>query len=148
MALTVTRTGDWSGIEGNKRTGLIKIDFDSSYPTGGEALSASEFGLSKIEELNFMSQGRLGYVFYTDTALPATTVNIEVLCPTGGTAPTAVGAPTQAASAVMAASGADSTSLVDHTHVAGATTGGRGVEMGNTADLSTLTAIWIKATGI
>jgi len=148
MALTVTTTGDWNGVTGNRRFGLIQIAFDSSYPTGGETLNAVDFGLRVIEEIEFLSNGRFGYMFYTDTTLPATSVSVEVLCPTGGdSAPTSDAAPTLAITGVMTAAGGDSSSLVGHTHPVGQNTGGRGVEMGNTADLSSLTAIWVRAVG-
>jgi len=147
MALTVTQTGDWSSIEGNQRTGRIQIAFDSAYPSGGEALAAGAFGLRVIEGIDFESSGRHGYIYYTDTTLPATSVDVEILCPTGGaTAPTSVAAPTIAPSNTMAPSGGDSTTLATHTHAMSAITGGRGIEMG-AADASSLTAIWVKAWG-
>lgn len=148
MALTVTQTGDWNGVTGNRRFGLIQIAFDSSYPTGGETLNAVDFGLRVIEEIEFLSNGRFGYIFYTDSTLPATSVSVEVLCPTGGgTAPTSDTAPSLADSDKMDASGGDSTALLGHTHGMGALTGGRGIEMGNAANLSSLTAIWVRAVG-
>lgn len=148
MALTITRTGDFFRQEGNRNASTIQIAFDTSYPPGGETLNATDFGLRIIEEIEFQSNGRHGYIYSTDTTLPATSVLVEVLCPTGGTtAPTSDAAPTLAATGIMTASGADSSSLVDHTHPSGVASGGRGIEMGNTANLASLTAIWVKATG-
>lgn len=144
MPLTVTR--DSEAIMGHKRLIFGKFDFDSAYPAGGEALSAASMGLRVIDGIIFGS-GRLGYIYYTDTTMPATSVNVEILCPTGGTAPTTIAAPSEAISATPVMSGADSTTITTHTHAAGALTGGRGVELG-AADASSLTAITFLAWGV
>lgn len=47
---------------GNKRAALFETTFDSSYPTGGEAVVAADFGLSYLEGmvvLNASATGRL-----------------------------------------------------------------------------------------
>lgn len=47
MALTITdvqRT-----VKGNKREVTATVLFDSSYPTGGEAVAAADFGLSTVD---------------------------------------------------------------------------------------------------
>lgn len=36
---------------GNKRVRIYDVTFDSSYPTGGEPLAASDVGLRKIEQV-------------------------------------------------------------------------------------------------
>lgn len=36
-------------VFGNKRVVVASVTFDSSYPTGGEAVAASDFGLSSID---------------------------------------------------------------------------------------------------
>lgn len=36
-------------VSGDKRVVYTETTFDSSYPTGGEAIAASDFGLTKIE---------------------------------------------------------------------------------------------------
>ncbi len=51
MSLTVTI--DNQDIFGNKRVNDCSIGFDSSYPTGGESLSARNFGLSGIDLVLF-----------------------------------------------------------------------------------------------
>lgn len=145
MALTVTLPADNISLSGTEYTVRGTIDFDAAYPAGGEALTAANIGLSLINSIEF--QARQGYMIHTETVLPATSVNVLVVCPSGGTAPTSIAAPTEAISAIMAASGADSTALVDHTHAAGATTGGQGIEMG-AADLSTLTGVPFLARGV
>lgn len=149
MALTVT-IGE-TGTNGNKRYSRGTIGFDAdNYPAGGEALSANDIGFRTIDHIQFMN-GRHGVLYYTDTALPATSINVEILCPSGGAAPTSLAAPsdTAAASAIMTASGADSTNLVDHTHVAGAITetGGIGVEFG-AGDASAASLVPFYAIGV
>tara|TARA_R110000824_G_scaffold387918_1_gene583327 strand:- start:379 stop:807 length:429 start_codon:yes stop_codon:yes gene_type:complete len=57
MALSVNLTGDWSGIQGNKRTTIANFDFDSSYPTGGETLTPANLGLRVIEHIDIFPQG-------------------------------------------------------------------------------------------
>ncbi len=47
MALTVSRVT--RSTFGNKRIVIADVTFDSSYPTGGESLTASDVGLRKIE---------------------------------------------------------------------------------------------------
>jgi len=92
MALTVTM--DSNSVQGNKKVVYGRIAFDSSYPTGGETFTAADIGLGRIDDIAFTSNGRLGYVYYTDSTLPgATTINVEILCPTGGTAPGSVADP-------------------------------------------------------
>jgi len=142
MALTVTL--DEHVVSGNSRIVFGRIAFDSSYPTGGEALTANDVGLGIIDEICFSSVGRFGCIYYSDTSLPATTLNVEVLCPSGGSsAPTGPIAPTVMTAATGAVpSGTTATTLVLTLGV-----GGRGLEMGNAADCSTLTNIRFVAWG-
>ena len=147
MALTVTLDTPSHNVFGQQYKVSGRIAFDSTYVAGGEALTAANIGLRVIDSISFDGNGHLGYIYYTDTVLPATSINVEILCPTGGTAPTSVADPSQAATGAMTAGGADSTALTTHTHPAGALTGGRGVEMG-TADASTLTAVRFTAFGV
>lgn len=62
MGLAFTKETDW--VSGPKRHWVGKITFDSSYPTGGEALTASDFGLQVLEDL--IINPTLGYVFHWD----------------------------------------------------------------------------------
>lgn len=48
MALTISRVTGADHVAGNKRVKIRDITFDSSYPTGGESLTASDVGLKKI----------------------------------------------------------------------------------------------------
>jgi len=69
MALTLTvkdRT-----VFGNKRIVIVDVDFDSSYPSGGETLNASDLGLSSIDFVSPPSS-KDGYLFdydYTNSKL-------------------------------------------------------------------------------
>lgn len=46
MALTLSKVDAW--VSGNKKVRVYDITFDSSYPAGGEPLTASDVGLKKI----------------------------------------------------------------------------------------------------
>ncbi|NIP44327.1 MAG: hypothetical protein GWN00_35580 [Aliifodinibius sp.] len=60
MALTVTKN------DVSEFTVLVgTITFDASYPAGGEAIAASDFGLTYLKDL-IMSNGEGGYVFAYD----------------------------------------------------------------------------------
>ena len=49
MALTIAKLSpDPSHVSGNVKVRYRKITFDASYPTGGEALTAANFGLSQL----------------------------------------------------------------------------------------------------
>lgn len=62
MALTVEQLGR-TNVTGNRLTVALKITFDSSYPTGGEALDLTEY-VSNIDTANIEVSG--GYVFAYD----------------------------------------------------------------------------------
>lgn len=65
MALTVSLTGDWMSCVGNKRAVDGTITFDSSYTTGGLAITAAQIGLGRIDFLEF-DQGASGYIVNYD----------------------------------------------------------------------------------
>lgn len=62
MALTVEQLGR-TNVTGNRLTVALKITFDSSYPTGGEALDLTSY-VNNIETA--MIEGSGGYVFEYD----------------------------------------------------------------------------------
>lgn len=62
MALTVTREKIMTSGDAHRIIGTIA--FDSSYPTGGESLTAADFGLTAIRELELKESG--GYTFSWD----------------------------------------------------------------------------------
>jgi len=141
MALTIAIDNNYT--QGNKHVVSGRIAFDSAYPVGGEALSAASIGLGRIDDIAFTSNGRLGYIYYTDSTLPgATSINVEVLCPTGGTAPVSVADP---AVNTMASGGTSiGATAVDLVFTIG--NGGRGIEIG-ASDCSSLTNIRFIAWG-
>ena len=55
MALTITIPDAGRTVLGNKRLVFGTIAFDSSYPPGGEALTAGNLGLDKIDHITFTS---------------------------------------------------------------------------------------------
>jgi len=140
MALTVTI--DDHSIMGGKRVIYGRIAFDTTYPVGGEALTANNLGIGTIDDIYFTSAGRLGYIYYTDTTLPATTLNVEILCPTGGTAPTSVADPT----VMTMSSGSVSITATASQIVLTIGNAGRGVEIA-AGDMSSLTNIRFVAFG-
>ena len=131
MAFTVVQ--DAYSIFGNMRVGVYSLTFDNSYSTGGDALSASELGLSEILYADVQAKneaaGKMLYRFdYTSGAL-----KIEAFYPTGGTAPATLVAP-----AYTVTSGASTASAVDSTTPAVTEVGGIGVQVAAATDLSSL----------
>ena len=51
MALTISRVSGADHVEGNTKVRVRTITFDSSYPTGGESLTAADFGLRRLFEV-------------------------------------------------------------------------------------------------
>lgn len=64
---SVTLAGDWMISVGNRREVIGLFNFDSSYPTGGESLTAASIGLGVLDFISF-DQGQGGYVFDYDYA--------------------------------------------------------------------------------
>jgi hypothetical protein len=50
MATTNTRL--YNGVQGNRRKTVTTVAFDSAIPTGGESVTATDLGLSKVESAN------------------------------------------------------------------------------------------------
>ncbi len=139
MALTVA-VGEHYSV-GNKRGVRGTIGFDAAYPSGGETLTANNIGLGVIDSIEFMN-GRHGVLYYTDTVLPARSITVEILCPTGGAAPTSLAAPSVALSTVTGTAvtaSAETPGFIE--------TGGIGVELG-AADASSATLIPFVAIGV
>lgn len=129
MALTFTQK--LYSVFGNARVVIYDVDFDSVYPDGGEAVTASNLGLSEILYLSVIprdeASGRLIYNWDT------TNGKIQVLFPTGGTAPATITDP-----AFTTTSGA--TTVTGSAAVSAAITevGGRGIELAASTDASTV----------
>ncbi len=62
MALTITEKN--RSVFGNKKIVIADIDFDTSYPTGGEGLTAANLGLTGVDFLQV--SGKNGYIFEYD----------------------------------------------------------------------------------
>lgn len=52
------------GVSGNRRSNIVDVTFDSSYPTGGEALTPAQLGLISVDTV--LADGKLGYTFPYD----------------------------------------------------------------------------------
>lgn len=74
MAITFTLTADGFYPEGTRYVQLGTMAFDSSYPTGGEAITAANVGLSTIDRLEIENGSASGYRFEWDS----TNSNIKV----------------------------------------------------------------------
>lgn len=60
MALTMTSSFANEGatrVVGRKRVWTGLVTFDNSYPTGGEAITPAQFGLSVINHVNVRAKG-------------------------------------------------------------------------------------------
>ena len=66
MALTVSLTGDYFRQVGNINEVTATIDFDSSYPTGGESLTAADLGLRTFLTGGVAIDPKSGYTFEFD----------------------------------------------------------------------------------
>lgn len=64
MALTVTRSGDWSHIAGNRRISTVTVAFDSSYPNGGESFVPADVGMRVFDRVDI--EPRFGFNFDFD----------------------------------------------------------------------------------
>ena len=70
MALTFDIVSQF--VIGNKRMHFVEVDFDSSYPTGGESLTAANMGLSLIDRVWVPDKSGYGFEYdYTNSKLKA-----------------------------------------------------------------------------
>ena len=68
MALTITTPGnamDVVGVPGNNKYVIKRIQFDSSYATGGEALTATTLGFENLHIMLCSSEDN-GYIAHYD----------------------------------------------------------------------------------
>lgn len=136
MALTVTEVHDQT-VFGNKRVTVADVDFDSSYPTGGESLTAANLKLTKIELL--LASPKAGFSFEYDYT------NSKLLAKCPGVVTTAAGAGTLD-DFPLSGTGATAASIG---LTAGNTTTrfGGSVEVANTVDLSGVVDVRVIAIG-
>lgn len=130
MSLTVNNQ-EYS-VFGNKGIGMCDVDFDNSYPTGGESLTPEMLGLARIQHINI--EGKGGYLFEYDY----TNEKIKALYPTSitsttGTVNNALGYATGANAFITDTAGHHGVEV--------------GSEVGNTVDLSGVTGVKIMAFG-
>lgn len=64
MALTLTTKR--RGVRGDQDYVELEVDFDASYPTGGESLTRGDIGFRRIDSVE--ARGRAGYTFEYDYA--------------------------------------------------------------------------------
>jgi hypothetical protein len=135
MALTISNLT--YNVQGSENVVRGTIDFDSSYPTGGEPLTAANIGLATIKWINF--QDAAGFSFTYDY----TNAKVVAKCP--GVVTGAAGAGTLDD---FPLSGVGSTAASIGLTAGNATTrfGGQ-VEVADTTDLSTVTGVRFTAYG-
>lgn len=111
-------------------------DFDSSYPTGGEALTAGLLGLGVLDFFQAYPSNQI--VFQWDK----TNAKLLAIAPTGGAAPATLAAPSTAvpSGATAVTSTAAQPNLTE--------TGGQGVEFAAATDLSTVTGVHFVGYGV
>jgi len=134
MALTI-KNKEYT-VFGNKRVMFFEVDFDSSYPTGGEELKPATLGLRRFDFVDVPSKG--GYVFEFDY----TNNKIKVLYPQGGE---------QVGNADGGASIDSGSTTVTSSAANGAIVtvdAGKAREVANTTDLSGLTGVKVMVIGI
>jgi len=91
MPLTIANR-EWT-VVGNKRVATGSLTFDSSYPTGGEPLTAGDLGLRAIDFIVIQTTSGLIFEYnYTGALLLAYLIGVR----TGSTAVASAGATTGA----------------------------------------------------
>jgi hypothetical protein len=65
MALTIA--GVRKTVEGNRQVKVFDVTFDSSYVTGGEALTVADMGLRSLDEFSAEPDVNGNYVVYDRT---------------------------------------------------------------------------------
>jgi hypothetical protein len=169
MALTITLSGDWQGNVGAQRHVRGTIAFDSSYPTGGESLTAANIGLRVVDFIEVTA--RSGYVFeydYTNSSLlvyrtatvtPAGTLSTPSFAIASSASASATYKLTVSADSTVAVIAGDSLTAARTlsgtyspvgvpTFTGNATTAAALAEVGNTTDLSALTGVRFWAVGV
>jgi len=126
-------------VFGNKRVVIAEVNFDSSYPTGGEPLTPSDLGLQSIDFLNATSKA--GYIFEYDY----TNQKLKCLYSTRSQVSNLAGSVTVPSySTTYAEAG---TYSVSFTGTKGTVDAGVAEEVANATDLSALTNVRIFCFG-
>ena len=141
MALTVNVTRRI--ISGNQRIVVGNVDFDSSYPTGGESFTAADLGL-RVIDLVVLQSGSKGFAYEYDYT------NSKILVYSQGAAHATGGAVTMDDYAVTAGPGVTSGISLSFETGAGAITHRWGPmkEIASTDDLSTVTGVRFIVYGV
>jgi hypothetical protein len=145
MALTIANLVYTNGTAGYEVSGTLA--FDSSYPTGGETLTAANLGLAQID--NIQVQPRLGLVFeydYTNSLL----LVYEQGFTTGSTSVTTNAFNTVTGAAIEDAADAETTifnasitTAIDTSYRTG-----KLVQCANTTNLVNVTGVRFRAAGV
>lgn len=142
MGLTITNK-EFS-VFGTKRVVFCDIAFDASYPTGGESLTPSDLGLSVATHVQIA--GNSGYIFEYDY----TNEKVKAMTPTANQGVAATGANQPDVSSGSATASAVDTTTPTVTVPAGFRSevdAAPADEVGNTTNLSTVTAVKVMFIG-
>lgn len=113
-------------VLGDRRAVIANIDFDASYPTGGESVTPAQFGF--VTRIDFLiAEPKGGYTFVYDRA------NSKLLAYTTGAAHTHT---------------ENTAAAYTQNATTGASTAAAGSEVANTTNLSTLTGVRVLAIGV
>jgi len=135
MALTFTKVPDAEDVWGKHRVTMFDIALDTSYPTNGYAITPANVGLRIIRMAFVGGNGGVGNAASLLFSWDNVNNKLRAFYPSGGgaAAPGAIGAPAIASgsTSVTSAAANGNTDLVP----------GQGAEVGNTTDLSSITAL-------
>ena len=135
MALTIDEVTSWS--IGDRRAVIANVDFDASYPTGGESLTAADLGFSLSVDL-VLAEPQTGLIFEYDRT------NSKLLAFVQGIDTGAAGAATIDDFPVTAGVG---TTAVSVGLTAASPRFGGLKQIANTTDMSTITDVRVFAVG-
>jgi hypothetical protein len=132
MALTFTAVPDGENVEGKFRTRMFDVALDNSYVAGGYAIVGANVGLRRIGKASV--EGIKGTLANSGGVVPSfdlTNGKLMVFYPTGST----LAAPGAIADPILNAGG----TAVTASAATGPFAAGRGKEVANATDLSTVT---------
>lgn len=139
MALTISVQN--RSVFGTKRIVVADVDFDSSYPTGGESLTAADLGLKKIDLLLASPEEGISFEYdYTNSKLLAYVPGAAISSTAGSNTIDDFVMDGVAATATVSLGLGDASGLTSISF-------GAQLEVGNTKDLSTITDVRIFVVG-
>lgn len=137
MALTYTEATRM--VIGDRKMVITKVTFDSSYPTGGEAIAPSDVGLSQIDAI--FSENGLGYQFVYDRTAAKIKVRTPVAAVAAHTHTGAAHTHTENTAASYTQNAVTASTTPGAGGTGGAITAAAGAEVADTTDLSSVSTL-------